>query len=746
MQSKRQKFTLPAGTTNRHQWHKDAAKAVEGVTRTFDMVREIWGTHGEEERENYVTHLSFGADDPKNPEAVAIYNQLGERFDWAITKDNAANIAEAFREALPRCMESIPVEDNRKTTAEIDERNAAQEQQAEERQAAAEEKSGKVEKLAEELRKQYPDAISADSGKSSHARAAANLKRILQAQGLRVSVKSSSFSMGNSVTARVLTPDLTPERRKEIDAICETFTYSTFDPMTDYSGYKHDDVGEAWELVHGRAKYCRAEYEQSDDCRAAIREFLGNDDQHSSQPHQIWSGAHCRAAEFWEQWAEEHKAPTPPAPSDSSYDIQQHTHTKKGFQFYIVVLRDRVERDEYLRLRASCKAAGGWYSRNFGKTPGGFAFKDRERAGAWAIQEFSGPDGVPPDTQPPPKPKQDTQQAEKLRNLAEKLTPQIEAKHGDRQTNTPKRQRQAMSARIDGDRLQRVQQALYALADLHDTGEVPQVLAKITTKKAVFDLLGTVTNSTGYYHIGDTGEHSKDTPEANALWKLLTPKSDEDKAAEALRDKVEALQFLKIPGYFATPYDLVADMLDHAQIGAGHSVLEPSAGSGAITDQLADLHADPLIVVNEINPTLCEILQAKGFDARPVDFMETNGAFQYDRVVMNPPFEKLQDIDHVCHAFGKLKDGGRLVSIMSPGPFFRDDQKCRTFRGWFEELGGEVHDIEAGAFKESGTGVASKLVIIDKPEVVRKATPQVEAIPGMTPLGVKPKPVQADLF
>jgi len=28
----------------------------------------------------------------------------------------------------------------------------------------------------------------------------------------------------------------------------------------------------------------------------------------------------------------------------------------------------------------------------------------------------------------------------------------------------------------------------------------------------------------------------------------------------------------------------------------------------------------------------------------------------------------------------------------------------------------EVEDIEAGAFKESGTGVASKLVVIDKPE------------------------------
>jgi len=572
-----------------------------------------------------------------------------------------------------------------------------------------------------------------DGEKSSQAEAAKLIKKEMTRRGYKCRARSSSFSMGDSVTIEIETPDLPPEKRKELAAYCDQYQYGSFNGMEDI--YEYDNTN----ADLPQSKYVHCNFVQSDECRAAIWEYLqdiGNmtDHERENLRHQVWSGVW---GNFWETWKPAAQVVETATVTATSYAIEKHHHTKKDFDFYIVLMADRVERPEFIRLRNSCKAAGGWYSRNFGKTPGGFAFKEREAAGAWAIQEFSGPDGVPPDTQPPSKPKQDTHTAGKLRTLAEKLTPQIEAKHGDRQTNTPKRQRQAMSARIDGDRLQRTQQALSALADLHDAGEVPAVLRGVKTKKAVFELVGTVLNSTGYYHVGCTGEPSKDTPEARAIWELLKPKSPQQAAEEALRDKVEALQFSKIPGYFATPPDLVADMLDHAQIKKGHSVLEPSAGSGAIVDQLADLHADPLIVVHECNHTLCEILQAKGYDARPGDFLESNGSFQFDRVVMNPPFEKLQDIDHVCHAFSKLKEGGRLVAIMSPGPFFRDDQKCRTFRGWFETLGGEVIDIEAGAFKDSGTGVSSKLVVIDKPEEAAKVTPQVEALPGMAPLGVK---------
>ncbi len=708
------KFTLPAGTTNRHRWHKEAAAALSSVTRTFNMLRQIYGTHGGEERESLVS--VYGAGGHTNPKAVKVYEDIGEAYGWQITRENADALAAEFRDALPRCMETVPVEDNRKTPEQEAEQAERNRQAEADRQAKAAELAETVDELAAEIRKQYPDA-EPKGKKSEQARAAANLKRILTARGLRASVKSDSFSMGDSVTADVLTPDVPPDMRKELDEIAERFSYSTFDPMTDYSGYKTDPAGKAWRQVHGSTKYCRIEWTRSDENRAAAVEFLGGaDPEHES--HQLWSGAHCRAAEFWAKWAEDHKAPEPAEPvQGGGFSIEKHHHTKRGFDFWLVVLADRVERDEFTRLRSSCKAAGGWYSRKWGSTPGGFAFKEQEQAGAWAVQEFGG-DQPPPDPRPS-KPRGTSKRgpaiAEKFRTMADKIDEEVTAKRGDHLENTPKRQREGMSRRIEADRLERTAQGLRALADLHEAGEVPEELAKFTSKKAVYSALGVRTTSTGYYHIAPTDEPTDDSPEAAALWALLDGKDPEQEKADRLAELMAGLP--KIAGYFPTPADIVDEMLDRAKIEAAHSVLEPSAGSGAILDGIAELAADPLAVHYEVNPTLCEILRAKGYDSRPIDFMQREpGQFLYDRVVMNPPFENLQDVDHVRHAYDFLKAGGRLVAIMSPGPFFRDTKKAREFREWFEDLGGEVEEIEAGAFKESGTGVASRLVVIDKPE------------------------------
>jgi hypothetical protein len=760
------KFQTPAGTSNRHRWHKDAARAIGAVASTFNQMRQLYGVKGGDETESLVSVFSYGADEYKNPEAVAIYDALGERFGWQLTRENAAEIAEAFREALPDCRATIPVEDNRRTPeqdAEAAERRKAQEA---ERQAANAEKAERVEALAAELRKQYPAALGPDSGKSEHARAAANFKAILQARGLRVSVKSSSFSMGNDVRAQILTPDLNPGQRKEIDALADRFEYGTFDPMTDCSGYDHSDEGEAWEAVHGRAKYCRAEYTQSDENREAIAAFLREAGEPAEYGYQVYSGAHPLAGAFWEQWAETHKAPEPAEPAQGrGYSIEKHHHTKRGFDFWLVVLADRVDREEFERLRDSCKAAGGWYSRKWSSTPGGFAFTEREAAGAWAVQEFGG-DDTPPDPKPRDEVRQseDSRKAEKFREMADKLDQEVSAKRGDHLENTPKRQREAMSRRIEADRLERTAQALRALAVMLDAETLPAILRKYSSKKAIYSALGTRTDSQGYYHIADTGEPTDTSEAATALWSLIAGKSGDQEQADRLRDLRANVRGRKIPGYFPTPADIAGDMVDRLNIRStapeSWTLLEPSAGCGAILDEVEQLAAEPLAVVYEINPTLCEILQAKGYDARPRDFLqEKPGEFQYDAVLMNPPFENMADVDHVRHAFEFLKPGGRLVAIMSPGPFFRDTAKARDFREWLHgtDKAAEVEEIEAGAFKESGTGVASRLVVIDKPiadtgacGIVNnydaaecdepKATPQLPALDGMTPLGAKPKP------
>lgn len=183
-----------------------------------------------------------------------------------------------------------------------------------------------------------------------------------------------------------------------------------------------------------------------------------------------------------------------------------------------------------------------------------------------------------------------------------------------------------------------------------------------------------------------------------------------------------------IPGYFPTPKPVVEKMLEKADIQPGMKVLEPSAGKGNIADAIKDKHPDADLEVVEYEGALRKVLEAKGHKLVGVDFLQHKD--EYDRIVMNPPFEKGQDIDHVRHAYELLKPGGRLVAIMSEGAFSRGDKKATAFREWLEQVGGTSEKLPEGSFKSSErpTGVATRLVVIDKPAEARteSATKQEE--------------------
>jgi predicted RNA methylase len=151
-------------------------------------------------------------------------------------------------------------------------------------------------------------------------------------------------------------------------------------------------------------------------------------------------------------------------------------------------------------------------------------------------------------------------------------------------------------------------------------------------------------------------------------------------------------------------------MLSLADVRAGHTVLEPSAGCGNIGDALLPLVGAGLDVI-EINYSLQEILKLKGHNLVGSDFLECQR--RYDRICMNPPFERGQDIDHVRHAYRLLNPGGRLVSVMSEGTFFRRDRKATDFRTWLYGRDMDGINIDAGAFKESGTNVAARVILIN---------------------------------
>ena len=157
-------------------------------------------------------------------------------------------------------------------------------------------------------------------------------------------------------------------------------------------------------------------------------------------------------------------------------------------------------------------------------------------------------------------------------------------------------------------------------------------------------------------------------------------------------------------------------MLDLAEIAPDHRVLEPSAGKGDILDMLRTHHPDAAVTAIEINGTLFDILEAKDHQVERGDFLEHRG--EYDRVVMNPPFANGADIDHIRHAFDQLAPGGRVVSVMSAGPFFRPDRKASEFREWLDDLGGESEQLPDDAFRGveafRETGVRTRVVWVDK--------------------------------
>lgn len=424
-------------------------------------------------------------------------------------------------------------------------------------------------------------------------------------------------------------------------------------------------------------------------------------------------------------------APAAEAVPVGGFTIEKHQHSKRGFDMWIVIMPGRVEREEFDRLRSAAEALGGWYSRPWGKTPGGFAFKVEADAQAFANAEPSAP--PPPDGSGQGNAAAPTSPAmgDKLRALADAMQKEIDHGNHDRLTNTPKRQREAASARMEATRWERAQRGLRALADLHDAGNVPPVLARLATKAKAYELAGSIIDRSrgGYYDAGiDTGKPYHDTPEALAFWELIGAPSDAARQAEELRRKVDSLRFANIPGYFPTPAPVVARMIEAADIPAGARILEPSAGSGAILDGVRVVHPDATMQAIERHATLCDVLRGKGYSVHAGDFFDYDApAERFDRVLMNPPFENGQDMEHVRRAFTWLKPGGRLVAIMSPGPFFRQDRKATEFRAWFDDIGGTREDIPAGAFKESGTGIATVLIVLDKDdapaEIATEPTP-----------------------
>lgn len=181
-------------------------------------------------------------------------------------------------------------------------------------------------------------------------------------------------------------------------------------------------------------------------------------------------------------------------------------------------------------------------------------------------------------------------------------------------------------------------------------------------------------------------------------------------------------------GCFFTPPELAARVVEEAQLFSRATVLEPSAGDGALVKAMFYERQDLFIHCLELLPRNVEKLKkleealCRKFNTSisitridEVDFLRhPKEACAFDRVVMNPPFSRQQDILHVVGAYSFLKPEGRLVSIMAAGVLFRQDKLATSFRKFIEDHDGTIEKLPSGSFKASGTNVETVLVTIPR--------------------------------
>lgn len=190
---------------------------------------------------------------------------------------------------------------------------------------------------------------------------------------------------------------------------------------------------------------------------------------------------------------------------------------------------------------------------------------------------------------------------------------------------------------------------------------------------------------------------------------------------------------------FFTPLEVVETLVDLADIDPTHLVLEPSSGNGAIAAYVSMIGCKVECI--EIDVDLVKRTRAAGLSVLHQDFLTVTPSPVFDRVLMNPPFTKRQEAAHVMHALQFLKPGGRLVSVMSAGIEFRQDELYKAVRDMVTARGGTIMRLPPQSFAIGGTDVATCLVSIEAvrdnsavtPRVVQQARaagrPQLKIVP-----------------
>lgn len=189
--------------------------------------------------------------------------------------------------------------------------------------------------------------------------------------------------------------------------------------------------------------------------------------------------------------------------------------------------------------------------------------------------------------------------------------------------------------------------------------------------------------------------------------------------------------FKNINGFYPTPENIINKMFSGIDFKIINSILEPSAGSGNIVDELRkkeqmysgtyDKFSFDIDCI-ELDQNLRYILKGKGYRVVCDDFLTYDTMKEYDLIIMNPPF--LNGCKHLLKALEmQQRNGGAVVCLLNAETLknpYTNERKDLMRK--LTEYNAKIEFIQdAFTDAERKTAVEIALIRVQLPEVQRKS-------------------------